>query len=288
MLGFLIALLSGLFKALKAVFSKTGLGKMDEYILAWTLRFFAALMLLPLLFFFDIPKLGEHFWITLIIDGILMSINTIIYLKAIKSSDISLTMPMISFTPLFLLVTSPIMIGEFPSLFGLIGVLLIVAGSYALNINQRHHGYLEPFKILTRDRGVMLMLLVAFIWSIIPNFDKIGINNSSPIFWSFAIEAMTALILFPLALYKSARNFRIIPKKMKHLLPVSFASAAEVLTSVLAINLVLVVYAISIKRLSILMAVIFGYLFFKEKNIKERLTGAIIMVIGVLFITLFN
>ena len=43
---------------------------------------------------------------------------------------------------------------------------------------------------------------------------------------------------------------------------------------------------VRIKTTSGVISVILGYLFFKEKNIKERLFGAAIMVIGVLFIVL--
>jgi uncharacterized membrane protein len=49
-----------------------------------------------------------------------------------------------------------------------------------------------------------------------------------------------------------------------------------------------VAYVISIKRTSVIISILFGYLIFKEKGIKERLLGAVIMVIGVLFITLLN
>ena len=53
-----------------------------------------------------------------------------------------------------------------------------------------------------------------------------------------------------------------------------------------AINLTLVAYVISIKRTSTIMSVFAGYLVFKEKGVKERLIGTVIMIIGVLFITL--
>jgi uncharacterized membrane protein len=53
-----------------------------------------------------------------------------------------------------------------------------------------------------------------------------------------------------------------------------------------AINLTLVSYVISIKRTSVIMSVLFGYFIFKEKGLKERLTGTSIMVIGVLSIAL--
>jgi drug/metabolite transporter (DMT)-like permease len=41
---------------------------------------------------------------------------------------------------------------------------------------------------------------------------------------------------------------------------------------------------ISLKRTSIIIGVIYGYVLFKEKNIRERLAGAIIMFIGFVMI----
>ena len=54
----------------------------------------------------------------------------------------------------------------------------------------------------------------------------------------------------------------------------------------IAISMTLVAYLISVKRTSAIISVLFGTLLFKEKGFKERIWGAIIMVIGVLFITL--
>jgi len=53
-----------------------------------------------------------------------------------------------------------------------------------------------------------------------------------------------------------------------------------------AINLALVAYVIAIKRTSVIMSVIFGWLIFKEKGIKERAAGSIIMLLGVFIILL--
>jgi uncharacterized membrane protein len=54
----------------------------------------------------------------------------------------------------------------------------------------------------------------------------------------------------------------------------------------LAIRLVIVPYMVSIKRTSSIFSVLYGYFLFKEKNIKERLVGALIMLIGAAFIIL--
>lgn len=243
-------------------------------------------ILIPLLSFIEIPSLGSQFWQALFIGGSLNVITTILYMKAIKYSDLSITVPMVTFTPLFLLITSPLIVGEFPNFFGLIGVLLIVLGSYLLNIKQRHGGFFAPFGALLKEKGPKLMLLVAFIWSITSNFDKIGVQNSSPIYWVIAINIFITLVMLPIMLYKSQRNVKQISASYKALIPIGLASALTLIFQMTAINLTLVTYVISIKRTSAIMSVLFGYLIFKEKGIKERLIGAVIMVVGVCFITL--
>lgn len=286
MLWIVFSFFTALFESLKDVFSKKGLKNIDEYIISWSLRFFALPFLVPLLFFIEIPSLGNKFWLALLIGGSLNVITTILYMRAIKHSDLSITIPMVTFTPLFLLLTSPLIVGEFPSFSGLIGILLIVAGSYTLNIKQRHEGYLAPFKALLKEKGPKLMLLVAFIWSITSNIDKIGIQNSSAIFWVIATDIFIALIMFPIIIHKSRTNMHHIRTSYKVLLPIGLFSAIASIFQMIAISLTLVAYVISIKRTSAIMSVLFGHLIFKEEGVKERLLGAIIMVIGVLFIVL--
>lgn len=285
----IFSFLTAFFESTKDVFSKKSLKNINEYAVAWSLRFFALPFLIPFLFFIKIPSWGaleSKFWIALLVSGFLNLIATVLFMKAIKYSDLSTTIPMITFTPLFLLMTSPLIVGEFPAALGLLGILFIVAGSYVLNIQERHKGYLAPFKALLKEKGPKLMLLVAFIWSITSNFDKIGVQNSSPIFWSIAINTFIALAMFPLMFYKSQKNISQFPIKLKALVPIGLFSALTVIFQMTAINLTLVAYVISIKRTSAIMSVLLGCLIFKEKGIRERIVGVVIMVIGVLLITL--
>ena len=70
------------------------------------------------------------------------------------------------------------------------------------------------------------------------------------------------------------------------LIPLGFIDALKYFFQLAALQFTLVAYVISIKRTSAILCVIFGALIFKEKGIKERLTGSVIMVLGVLLITL--
>lgn len=286
---FLFAFLTAFFESLKNVFSKKGLQNSDEYIVAWASRFFALPLLFLALFFIKIPSFGSlnnQFWIALLLNSILNTWAFILFMRAIRCSDLSITIPMITFTPLFLLITSPLILGEFPKLLGLIGVLLIVVGSYILNIKESKKGYLAPFRALLKEQGPRLMLVVAFIWSITSNFEKIGVQNSSPIFWAVVFNTTAAIIMFPIMFYKSRDRIKEIQRNIKQLVPVGFSSGLSYIFQMMAINLALVPYVISVKRLSIIITVIFAYFLFKEKGFKERLTGTIIMVLGVILIAL--
>jgi uncharacterized membrane protein len=286
MIWVICSVLAALFESLKDIFSKGNLRDIDEYIVSLSLTFFALPFLLPFLFFIKIPYLGDQFWMALFFGGSLNVISTILYMKAIRYSDLSITVPMVTFTPLFLLITSPLIVGEFPRPFGLIGIVLIVAGSYILNIRERHRGYLTPFRALLKERGAKLMMVVAFIWSITSNFDKLGVENSSPIFWIIAIDTFIAIAMIPIVFYKSRGSLNQNPGDLINLIPIGLFGALTAIFQMKAITLTYVAYVISIKRMSVIISALFGYLIFNEKDIKERLIGALTMIIGVLLITL--
>ena len=63
----------------------------------------------------------------------------LIFFKALKKLDLSLAIPLLSFTPIFMLLSSFILLGEFPSLLGILGMILVVSGIYVLNLPARFH-----------------------------------------------------------------------------------------------------------------------------------------------------
>lgn len=282
-----LALLTALCEALKDVFSKLNLRTTNPYVVALAMRLFSLPLLLPLLFFIPIPELGNRFWLALFVGGSLNIFITILYLKAIQYSDLSVTVPMVTFTPLFLLITSPLIVGEFPGYYGIAGILCIVLGSWMLNIHTLNKGFFAPFRALLKDRGPRYMLGVAFLWSITANIDKVGIQNSSAVFWVISISVFLALGMLPVTLLMAGRHMKQLKTKALALFPVGLFTALTLVFQMLAIQIALVAYVISIKRTSALMVVVFGVLIFKEKGFSQRIIGAIIMLAGVMMISLF-
>jgi len=282
----ILGIFTAFFEAVKDVFGKQNLKKSDEYVVAWSLSFFSVIFLIPWVIYTGIPTLNTQFWISLLIGGSINAVATLLYIKAIKLSDLSLTVPLVALTPLFMLLTSPLIVGEYPKFFDYIGIFLIVIGSYLLNIKEKSQGYLAPFKALLSEPGPKFMLIVAFLWSITSNFDKIGVKNSSPIFWLFSLFGTMSILLLPILLHKTPNPGTKILKQLPMLATMGFFNAIGVLCQMQALTLTLVVQVIAIKRTSVLMGVLFGHFIFKEQDIQQRLLGAGIMILGVFFISL--
>jgi len=81
-------------------------------------------------------------------------------MKAIKISPLSLTVPFLSLTPVFLIIILYVMFGECVSFWGGIGILMIALGSYTLNLKEMSKGFLEPIKAIGRGKGSIFMSIV--------------------------------------------------------------------------------------------------------------------------------
>jgi len=279
------ALLTALFNAAKSVSSKKSLRSLDEFVVSWFLCFLPGMFILPYYLFSPIPPLGGDFWTVLIADCLLSAIATVWSTKALLKSNLSIVTPLSAFTPLFMLFTGYLMLGELPTAMGAIGVVFIVIGAYFLNIRERRNGQLAPFRALFKDEGAQLMLGAAFIWSVTGIMDKIVIRSSSPIFFAMAENFLIAAFILPFAWKKLKHSRKEICKEKLHLLGVGAFSALALVCQMIAISQTLVVYGVAIKRFSILLAIILGGVIFKEKEIGQKFVGGAIMVTGVLLLT---
>lgn len=254
------------------------------------------------------PVIGQNFYAAVAVSTFLNIVGLHLIFKALSSSDLSLSVPMLSFTPVFLIGTSYLLLHELPSFFGVFGICIIVCGSYVLNISEEHENFLDPVRSMMQNRGSWYMLIVAFLFAVSINFDKIAMFNSDP-FFGIALTVLSigiALVLLSAyssfsckntALKQSAHNADSLPQADSIKFPlrqyaclaflVGIFVAIEAASINVAYTLQIVPYVISIKRLSIIFMVIYGTIVFSENEIVKRLLGAALMVAGAIIILLF-
>jgi uncharacterized membrane protein len=278
-----LALLAAISESLKDLFSKQGLRSVSPQLVAFAACATPIPLLLTVVLFTDsVPMLGPRYGWALLIGGSLNILAMFQFMRALQASDMSLAVPFVSFTPLFLLITSPFMVGDVPTTQDMAGILCIVAGAYVLHIQSVHRGLLAPLFAVFREPGPRRMLSVAVIYSITSNFDKIGVQDSSPLFWSLSIASVMTIGFLLLLRFLPQQKFAAPhTRTIGILLLIGLFQAFGLLVHNTALNLGPVPSVIAVKRSSILFAVIWGLVFLKERHVGERLGGALLMVIGI-------
>jgi len=254
--------------------------------------------LLPLLFVISWPETDPVFWQTV---GLLVPFEILallLYMQALRVSPLSLSIPFLAFTPVFIVLTGWLILDEKVTLAGLMGILCTVTGAYVLHIKASRKGFLEPLRAIARERGSRLMLAVAGIYSLTSVLGKKAIQHSSPVFFACFYFVLLGM-LTPLsiwALYRITNGFSANNKQSRPLWPfqkkagpnpwgawwaVGLAQTIMVLSHMWAIHLITAAYMIAVKRTSLIFSVIYGKLIFKEKEIPQRLAGASLMMLGV-------
>ena len=136
------------------------------------------------------------------------------------------------------------------------------------------------------------MIVVAGIYSFTASLGKRAIEHSSPSFFIATYVPVLALLLAPFALFSYRRSGRDDAFSFPDLFRQTFLPGVLFVVGSLshsfAVQLTQVAYMISVKRLSLLIGVVYGWLFFKEKEIRERLLGAALMLAGFILIVLFG
>lgn len=283
------ALLSAFMTASNDALTKKALAIHDEYLIAW----FRLLWALPFLFLslavIEIPVVDVTFFIAFFTALPLEVGATVLYIKALKLSPLSLTVPFLSLTPVFLIIVPFFILNERISFLGITGVLLIAFGGYTLNINETKKGFLAPFSAITKEKGSLCMIAVAFIYSVTATLGKLAIEHSSPLFFGGLYYSALALTMAPIALFKNRdlSGVWLLKAALRASILPGFCHATGILAHMIAISLTQVAYMISVKRLSLLIGVVYGYLVFKEEHFRERFFGTILMILGFALIVLF-
>ncbi len=251
--------------------------------LFWSLPFFIfGFFLVP------VPQLDVYFWKGFFWSLPLNSIPYFLYLYAIKKSPISLSVPFLSFSPLFMILTGYLILGESVTLWGFLGVILVVSGGYVLNMQHISKGFFEPVKALFNELGSVLMLLVAAFFSIAAVYGKMAILHSSPLYFSYYFFLVLNCLMFIGLVFCNKVSFKTLFIHHRRGLWLGGLLVSHVTTHCMAIALNTAVYMIALKRSSILITIVLSWIFLQEGQRVNRGTGALLMFIGLVIITVLG
>jgi drug/metabolite transporter (DMT)-like permease len=211
----------------------------------------------------------------------------VLFLRAVQVSPLSVTVPVLSFTPVFSALFAAGLLREIPGPQQIVGMSLVTAGALLLNLRREDPttplGMLRAFG---RERGSLLMMVVALLWSLGATVDKLALFHAGvPV---HAAVQTAGVGLVPLAYLASRRRLdqlrAVRSAKAAYLAALVVAGLALAL-QFLALRLVLVSFVETVKRgIGMALAVINGSLLFGEPLTLTKVAAIVAMTIGVALI----
>ena len=226
---------------------------------------------IPLIFLADIPITNINFIIYALLGGLTGVICNCFMVLALKRGELSVLGPINSYKAIIGLIFGMIILHEFPNIFGLIGIALIILGSYFI---------LEtPKAFLKKD---IQYRIYALIFSAIEAVFIKKVIILSSITTSFITSSfLGAVFSFIIMSIFSEKDIKIPSKK--HLIIyilTAICFGLMTFTTAYVFKYINVGYALSLFQLSIIINVILGYKLFNEKNLLKKLIGSLIILIG--------
>lgn len=206
------------------------------------------------------------------------------FMQAMRLSPMSLTIPLLSFTPVGTTLIGWLLRNQAPTYPQLGGVALVVAGAFTLGMRS---GQWPGLRAYGRDPGVRRMAIAAVIWSLTAVIDQVALERGAGYWYAPAITAGVGLLLGIILLLRGqGPALREAGATLcKH--PTLVFTAVLIGSAALAVQLeslrvAPVGFIETVKRgIGMTGAIVFGRLVFKEPIGAPKIIAVILLTLGV-------
>lgn len=212
------------------------------------------------------------------VSSFIYCIAFLFYVKSISIGEVSLVSPLYNFNALFLLVLTAVFLDEKITILKLIGILVLLYGASYLN---RRQGVITSLKAIFADRACFYMLACSFLMAIGRTIDGFFIRQFDPLMYAILIYSFMSLLLLVNVLRNKQlkSTYDLFNSRKSVTLTAGAVNAYTYLLLLYAITKIDVSVAEPASMLSMVVTVVLSHFMLKE-NIKGRLTGVLIIIIG--------
>jgi len=228
----------------------------------------------------DLPP---AYWLPALASVALNIIANLAFFESVRRSPLSVTIPLLSFTPVFATLLAIVLVGEIPSLLQGLGIALVVGGALSLQLGSGRLSLARTARALLREKGVLFMLLTALCWSATNSFDKVAAGIAGePLHALFLSAAIGSVCLGILTLRGRLGELRAAARVPGTLAAALVVGAGALGLQLLSYQAVAVGVVETLKRgIGNALAVAWGRIFFGEAITAGKVTGVLLMAIGV-------
>jgi len=284
---YVFALISALFSALAAITQKKVLFKEKALVFCAVLGFFNLIIAIPFFFFIDFSILSYSGLIVLFIKSFLAAFSFLFVMLGIKNLELSRALPLLVLTPGLVAITAYIFLQEALSKMEISGIVFLTVGTYILSL-KKPKKIKTPFKEAINPKGHYYIIAALIIFTITAVLDKVVLSNFKvPVnaFMGFQ-HLYLALIFFSMVLFtKEIKTTKIAFKRSwEWIVLIAFITMTYRYTYIQSVKIAPVALALSLKRISVFLAVIIGGKLFKEHNLLKKAIVTIILTVGAILV----
>ena len=230
----------------------------------------------------QISTYEANFWFYVLIAGLLCALGTLYLIKAINIGELSVIGPINSYKSVIGLISAFLFLREVPSIIGIAGVILIVAGSYFIFENEKEGFSFSLLKRKDIQYRFFALILTGTEAAILKRIIIMSSVETCFIFWCLSGLLWSFFIIFILK-----RKIKLPEKELiKYLFLIAVCLGLMQYSTNYVFERMNVGFALALFQLSSVITVFLGYKFFKEENIIKKLTGTAIMLSGSVLIIL--
>ena len=283
MIWLVMAVLSALFAGLTSILAKCGIKETDSDV-ATALRtiivlLFSWIMVLIVGSAGSITEIAPMSLLFLILSGIATGASWICYFKALSVGDVNKVVPIDKSSTVLTVLLAIILFGETNNLaVKLIGTALLAVGVFLMI--EKKNAEAKETKALWLPYAIGSAVFAA-LTSILAKVGITGVESNL----GTAIRTGVVLIMAWLIVLIKGKQKQLKSLNKKELVFITLsglATGGSWLCYYYAIQNGVVSVVVPIDKMSIVIAVLFSYIVFKEKLGKKALIGLILMVIGTL------
>ena len=286
----LFAFGAALFAGATAILAKIGIKNVDSN-LATAIRtiiilVFSWMMVFIVGSFNEISDISSKTLIFLILSGVATGASWLCYFKALQLGDVNKVAPIDKSSTVLTMILAFIILGESISVTKVIGMIGIALGTYMMIMKKKDNKIEEDNTININSKWIFYALLSAVFASLTSILGKIGIEGIESNLGT-AIRTIVVLIMAWVVVFvtKKQGDIKNIDKKSWIFICLSgITTGLSWLCYYRALQDGEASIVVPIDKLSILVTVIFSYIFLKEKLNKKSFIGLIIMVAGTLIL----
>lgn len=297
--------------ALQGAWTKRLTGWATSAVATWAIFGFSFPLLAGYALLRGMPPVEGSFWWALAANTAIHLVAFRLYVAALRDGDLGVTYPLLAVTPALVVPVEWLLLGDTPAGRGVLGIGLVVAGVYLLQLEGDDRSALDPFRALARDAGARRMLVVAGLWAVTGTVDRVAVLGSSPSFYGATLSLALGLGFLPAAVRgggggasgdgraSSGRDGDgggssgeadgaslgpALAARPGALAVQGVIFAAMFVAQMEALSLALAAYVLAIKRSGTLLAVFLGGAWFEEEATGRRAGATAVLLLGVFLV----